>query len=126
MCIAAIRRRTELDRVTGKEHLFLREPNDRIPCSMAAPDVNDLNFATAKPERHALVEDKMGPSEPGDALLASEQPRKTPDLAVHILLAALNNEVARHIGGNDLGIRIRRSAKHTHRVIMAQHHVMHR
>ncbi len=68
----------------------------------------------------------MRPGEAGNALLAAEQARKPADLAVHILLAALDDQPARDVGGDDLGARIAGCAQHAHRVIMREHDMLDR
>ena len=52
-----------------------------------------------------------------------EQARKALDLALHVLLAALDDQLAGIAAGNDVLRLIARGAEHTHRVIVRQRHV---
>ena len=92
--VAAIRRGAELHGITREQDLLFRQPHDRVARCVAAPDVDDLYLAASQPERHALMEDEIRPGQAGDALLAAEQARKAADLAIHVLLAPLDDQVA--------------------------------
>ena len=73
-----------------------------------------------------LVEDERRPGEARDRGAAAEQPREAADLAVHVLLAALDDELLRDVGGDDLGPFIGRGAEHAHRVVVREHDMLHR
>src|SRR5258705_220073 len=64
------------------------------------------------------------PSKTWNAFLAAEQARETPDFTIHILLAALGDEIASDIGRNKLSVLIRRRTEHSHGVIMTQGNVL--
>ena len=99
MRVAAIGRRAELDSVAGEQYLLPRQPHDRVAGRVRAADMDHLRLTFAKPERHSAVERVRRPGQAGDAFAAAEQARKTADLAVHVLLPALDDQVARDVGG---------------------------
>ncbi len=63
---------------------------------------------------------------PGTDSTAWNNPRKTLDLAFHVLLAALDDEVQGVAAGDDVLRRVTRRAQHTHGVVMRQHDIANR
>ena len=102
MRIPAIRRRPELHRVAREHHPLPRQPDDRVSRRMRPPDMDDLHLPLAHPQRHPPMERDVRPGQPRNPLLAAEQPREPPDLAVHVLLPALDDHLPRHIRRDDL------------------------
>ncbi len=76
-------------------------------------------------KRHALAEGDVGPGQAGDALLAPEEAREAADLAVHVLLAAPGDEVARRLRADDLGtpegVGVAGRTEHADGVVVGEH-----
>ncbi len=65
----------------------------------------------------------VGQVSPRHRLGGAEQARKAAHLGFHVLLAALDDQLARRVGREDLGVLIARGAEHAHRMVVRQQHV---
>ena len=116
-----------LDQVAREQHLFAGHPDDGVALGVAGADVHDFHFELAHPQRHAVFEHQGGPGQTGDGVERVEQAGKALVLGLHVLRAALHDELVGALAGNDfLHARslVARRAQHTHRVVVRQHHVL--
>ena len=65
----------------------------------------------------------VGQVSPGTDSTALEQARKALDLALHVLLAALDDQLVGITAGDDMLRLVARRAEHAHRVIVRQRHI---
>jgi hypothetical protein len=69
---------------------------------MARPEVRDPDLKATQPQRHRLLEDQGRPRQTENRFHAGEQAREPLDLGLHVLLAALGNQVVGSLAGDDL------------------------
>ena len=93
---------------------------------MTAAELHELDLQLAEPKRQPLFEHQRRPSEARHRLDRLEQPRKALDLAFHVGLAALRNEIVGVAAGDDVLGLVARRAQHAHGVIVRQHDVLDR
>jgi 2-oxoacid:acceptor oxidoreductase alpha subunit len=91
--------------------------------SVERPELHQLHFELAEPQRHLAAERHRRPRQPGHALDGAKEPRKALDLALHVLRATLDDQIVRVLARDDLARRIAGCAEHAHRVVVRQHDV---
>ena len=97
-----------------EQDLLLRQPDDRVALGVAAAELQQLHLELAQPQRHLALEGHASArSGRGTDLDGAEQAREALDLALHVLLAALDDQVVGVLAGDDLLRRRRRDAPST-------------
>ena len=81
------------------------------------------HLALAEPDSHLAGEGDGRPGQPGDAFHRAEQAREATDLGIHVLPAALDDQGARHVRGDDLGPGIGGRPEHADGMVVAEQHV---
>jgi hypothetical protein len=80
-------------------------------------------------DRVAAADHQRRPGQAGHAFGIAEQAREAVHLGLHVLLAALDDQLVRALAGDDLGRafgRIGAGAQHAHRVVVREQHVLDR
>ena len=124
--VAGVGGRAVLDQVAAEEDLLLRQPGDGVALGVAAAELHQPDFELAEPDRHLALEGERRPGQAGDRLDGAEQAREALDLALHVGRAALDDQVARVLAGDDLARAVRARAEHAHRVVVAHDDVLDR
>ncbi len=122
--VAGVRRGVELDQVAREQRALAGQPDHGVALGVAAAELQQLHLEPAQPQRHAAGEGQRRPGQPRRHRVdVAEQPRKAADLAGLVLLAALDDQVARVLAGDDMLGAVGRGAEHAHRVVVGQHDV---
>ena len=123
MPVAAVAGGVVLDDVAGEHDLLVRHPDDRVAGGMGAADLLDLDLAVAEIDGHRIREGGGRPGQAGDALMALEQAGEALELAVPVLLAALDHHGAGLVRHDDLRVAEGAGAEHADRVVVGQDHM---
>jgi hypothetical protein len=91
--------------------------------TIVSPFVCQPHLELAEPKRHFTAERHRRPRQSGHAFDGLEEAREALDLALHVLRAALDDQIVRIRAGDDFLRRVARGAEHAHRVIVRQQHV---
>ena len=124
--VAAIRRSVVFDQVAGEQDLVLRQPDHRVAFGVATAELQDLHFELPEPQRHLALEHEIGPGEARHRFDRLKEARKALDLALHVLCAAFDDEVARILARNDVLGLVRRRTQYAHSVVMRQDDILDR
>ena len=103
MRVAAIAGRLVFDQIAREHDAGVGHHRDHVAGGVAAADMHDAHLAPAEPDRNLIGKRERRPGQPGNGFRGAKQPRKAADLGLHVLLAALGDQPARRIGGQDLG-----------------------
>src|SRR5471030_1703598 len=95
LSIAAIAGRVIFHEVAREQHLLRRQPHHRIALRVTRAEMRNLHFELAQPQGNFLFEDEGRPSQARHRFDAREKARKTLDLRLHVLLAALDDHLVR-------------------------------
>src|SRR5204863_10214444 len=108
-----------LDQVAAEEDLLLRQPGDGVTLGVTAAELHQPHLELAEPDRHLALERERRPGQAGNRLDGAEETREALDLALHVGCAALDDEVARVLAGDDFARAVRARAEHAPRGVAA-------
>ena len=125
--IAGIERRLRFDQIACKQRLRLRVPCNDIARRVTATAISQFDRAAIAAERYRKIrrESLRGPCQARDALWLFEKPRHASIFAIPVFSAALLDQCAGRLTGNDMRSRESARPQHPDCVIVSQDQITH-
>ena len=124
--VAGVRRGTVLHQVAGEKYPLLWQPYHGVALGVPTAELHDLDLELAEPQRQVFFEHQRRPCQAGNRLDCTKKPRKPLDLAFHVGLAALDDQVIGIAAGDDVFGLVPGCAENPHRVVVREHDVFDR